>query len=174
MVHQGRSSFRWVFLSRPSSLLPEELPSPRRCGSGGTQRPAASTCRFGIALSTGVTGPATGVESDDVGLSPVSVVNHCVQAMPIQAPERSARHNRTPPREDSFPGLQQVTELSPPPRPNRDTSRAVFTWPLRRRSLPGERWLRTPSDSSERAHARPHCHWRGSSEDFRTGSDPHG
>ena len=36
----------------------------------------------------------------------------------------------------SLLGLHQVTELSPPSEPKRDTSRTIFTWPLRRRLLP--------------------------------------
>ena len=35
-----------------------------------------------------------------------------------------------------FPRLRQVRELGLPPEPKRDASRTVFTWPLRRRSLP--------------------------------------
>jgi hypothetical protein len=61
---------------------------------------------------------------------------------------------------NQFPRLRQVTELSLPPEPKRDTSRTVFTWPLRRRSLPPGAGC-VPSS-------------RGSSEDFRTGLDPHG
>ena len=53
--------------------------------------------------------------------------------------------------------LHQVTELGLPIGPKRDTSQTIFTWPLRRRSLPPDAGC-VPS-------------FRGSSEDFRTGLD---
>lgn len=55
--------------------------------------------------------------------------------------------------------LRPAWERGPPSEPNRDTSRTIFTWPLRHRSLP-------PG-----AGCIPLL---GSSEDFRTGLDPPG
>ena len=57
-------------------------------------------------------------------------------------------------------GLHQVTELGPPSEPNRDTSRTIFTWPLRRRSLLPDagcvpRQSRVRVKISERAWTRP-------------------
>jgi hypothetical protein len=74
---------------------------------------------------------------------------------------------------ESLPGLQQVPELGPPIRPKRDTSRTILTWPLRRPLLPSDPGC-VPSPTLWRGRSPPHCPWRGSSEDFRTGSDPPG
>ena len=49
---------------------------------------------------------------------------------PIVTKHRSARER------NQSSGLRQVTELGPPSEPKRDASRTIFTWPLRRRSLP--------------------------------------
>ena len=58
-----------------------------------------------------------------------------------------------------LPRLHQVTELGLPSEPKRDTSRTIFTWPLRRRSLPPDAGC-IPSFEvrvkiSERAWTRP-------------------
>ena len=55
--------------------------------------------------------------------------------------------------------LRPAWGLGLPSEPNRDTSRTVFTWPLRRRSLPPDAGCVPLS---------------GSSEDFRTSLDPPG
>lgn len=57
-------------------------------------------------------------------------------------------------------GLHQAWELGPPSEPNRDTSRTVSTWPLRRRSLPPDagcipRLCRVRVESSRRTWIRP-------------------
>ena len=57
-------------------------------------------------------------------------------------------------------GLHQTRELGPPSEPNRDTPRTIFTWPLRRRSLPSDagyvpRQSRVRVKISRRAWTRP-------------------
>jgi hypothetical protein len=59
----------------------------------------------------------------------------------------------------SPPGLHQVREIGPPSEPKRDASRTIFTWPLRRRSLPSDagcvpRQSRVRVKISERAWTR--------------------
>ena len=49
---------------------------------------------------------------------------------------------------DRLPGLPQAPELGPPPRPKRDTSRIIFTWPLHRSRLPGNPGCVPPSTPS--------------------------
>jgi len=77
-------------------------------------------------------------EADEVGLSPVSVVSHFVQATPpitlmVHMPHTKRRHAREWMR---LPRLPRVTELGLPSGPKRDASQTISTWPLRRRSLP--------------------------------------
>ena len=86
MVRRRGVSFRWVSLSRPSPLLRESCRPQGETVRVGLFHAAASARRFGWALSAGITRPAAWVGRDDVGLSPVSVVSHCVQAMPPTTP----------------------------------------------------------------------------------------
>lgn len=55
--------------------------------------------------------------------------------------------------------LRQAREIGPPSEPKRDASRTIFTWPLRRRSLPSDagcvpRQSRVRVKTSERAWTR--------------------
>lgn len=90
-----------------------------------------------------------------------------------QAPPRSRPRNRVSLPGKSVSGLPPLAGLGPSRRPNRDTSRTILTWPLHRRSLPSDPGC-VPPPALKRNHAPPHCPWKGSSEDFRTGSDPPG
>ena len=138
MVRCPGGSFRWVSLSRPSPLLRESCHPKSEDVREGRPRTAAFTSCFGRALSAGVTRPTAWAGRDDVGLSPVSVVSHFVQATP---PDTLTDHRRSPSilRCEStllLPMLRQMTELGTPPGPNRDASWTISAWPLRQRRLP--------------------------------------
>jgi len=78
---------------------------------------------------------------DGVGLSPVSVVSHCVQARPpVTLSVRSTEPSYGLRGEGGGPSsarLRQVRERGLPTRPKRDPSRTTLAWPLRQRLLPG-------------------------------------
>jgi hypothetical protein len=102
---------------------------------------------------------------DGVGLSPVSVVSRCVQAMP---PATVSVHRNQPSLvvgvengEPPSARLRQAKERGLPTRPNRDTSRATLAWPLRHRPLPYDAGCIASRQGD-------------SSKSFRTGTVPHG
>jgi hypothetical protein len=77
-----------------------------------------------------------------VGLSPVSVVGHCRQATPPSTP-RIDGQNRGVLRRDcsgrrAVQCFSTTRSLAHHTRPNRDPSRPVLAWPLRRRPLPDD------------------------------------
>jgi hypothetical protein len=91
---------------------------------------------------------AGGLSGDDVGLSPVSVISHCVPAAAPNTPmvcclcfppascARTAPCGQQQDEPAGSPKLRRVGERSSPSRPKRATSRTGVAWPLRRRPLP--------------------------------------
>ena len=164
------------------SATPGELPSPKRCGARSSwphpPRPQALSALPYRPLLPGRRVPrGAGLRRrDDVGLSSVTVVSHFVQVMPSQTLARPAGCSRVPPcgaTVDCRRGFSNVRSLA------RRTRRIATPPEL---SLPGPftatRCRATlaayPLRLFGSARASPHCLGRGSSKDFRTGSDPHG
>ena len=165
-----------------SSATPGELLSPKRCGARSSlphpSRPRTLSALPYRPLLPGLRIPHfTGLRHrDDVGLSSVTVVSHFVQVMPSQTLARPAGCNRVPTCEtttDGRRGFSNVRNLA------HRTCRIATPPEL---SLPGPftatRCRATlaayPLRLFGSARASPHCLGRGSSKDFRTGSDPHG
>ncbi len=161
---------------------PGELPSPKRVGSRRTlpqpAHPRAfSALPYGPSLLGSCTPRVTHCRRRDVvGLSSVNVVSHFVQVIPSQTPMRLASRNRvsTNERVELDPqGFSNVRSLA------RRTCRIAAPPGL---SLPGPfnapcyqaTLAAYPLRLLGGATASLHCLWRGSSKDFRTGSDLHG
>ena len=98
-----------------------------------------------------------------MGLSPVSVDSHCVQAKPPVTPTvRSGNRNMPCEKIVHDPRvLRPVGGRGTPSRPKRGPSRTILAWPLRRRPLPNDAGCVPLREES-------------SSKDFRTGTAPHG
>jgi hypothetical protein len=169
---------------RSSSATPGELPSPKRRLSRRTSptpsHPRTLSAEPYRPLLPGWHAPLKAVPCrDDVGLSLVNVVCHCVQVMPSQTPLRSAPRNRVSRHVESrvIPatpqGFSNVRNLAP------RTGRIATPLGL---SLPGS-FTATRYQATLAAYplrlfgglrAPPYCLWRSSSKEFRTGPDPHG
>lgn len=175
MAGKRGSSFHWFFLSRPSPL-PWKSCRPRVVASGQEHNdPPREPSRF-VSLSVGVTAPAARVESDDVGLSPVSVISLSAQVKP---PSTLLSHTVITAR-------RRVEEVEVPsqdfgqswePRPSglaetRFPSELNFTWPLRHRPLLDDAGCVPPPPVGPRP--RPFRVGKSSSEVFRTDADPPG
>ena len=172
----GPSVWNLLSLGLPITTVvatPGELPSPRRRHPGGasSRRRVHSPFRLSLIDSR--------YPSGRVGRAGRrgTFTGQCCQPLcagdatkhlsgPCVVPEYR-RHGA------SLPGLHRIVETGPPPLPKRDTSPAILTWPLRRHSLPSDPGC-IPPPTLRRSRGPPHCPWRGSSEDFRTGSDPPG
>jgi hypothetical protein len=158
--HNGSSFRRGLAAARPRLLRKSCRPFAREARR--LPRSIASAVRFVLDLLIGVTAarprPCRGRSRTLTGqchwpLCPGDSTKHSDGLHVVTKYRRQ--------REDRPPGLPRAPELGPPSEPKRDASRTVFTWPLRRRSLPPD------------AGCVP---WRtpGSSEDFRTSLDPLG
>lgn len=189
MVRETGCSFRRSSLSchrptrsvDPDPLLPGELPSPKRRLSRRTSPtpslPRALSAEPYRPLLPGWRIPLSAVPCrDDVGLSSVTVVSHFVQVMPSQTLLRPAVRNRVPRCGATFGGRQGfITVRSLARRTSRNATPPVL-------SLPGP--FNAPRCQATLAAyplrllgtvtAGLRCPWRGSSKEFRTGSDPHG
>ena len=160
MVRCPGGSFRWVSLSRPSPLLRESCHPKSEDVREGRPRTAAFTSCFGRALSAGVTRPTAWAGRDDVGLSPVSVVSHFVQATP---PDTLTDHRRSPSilRCEStllLPMLRQMTELGTPPGPKRDASWTILRLAPSSAQVAPRRWLHTPKRVRAEISVRARTH----------------
>jgi len=140
---------------------PEMLPSLKRRLFGGRRWHRRVTGPFRSAYGSGL--PSRGW--DGVGLSPVSVVSHCVQARPpVTVSVRSAAPSPVLRGEEaraSSARLRQARGRGLPTRPKRDPSRTTLAWPLRQRPLP----------CAAGCVASLAGDW---SKSFRTGTAPHG
>lgn len=106
-----------------------------------------------------------GLRRDGVGLSPVSVVSHCVQATsPNTLSVRRTKPSAVRRGEEGKPSsarLRPASERGLPTRPECDTSRTTLAWPLRHRPLPADAGCVASRQGD-------------SSKNFRTGTAPHG
>ncbi len=154
------------------AATPEELPSPSHVDPGGTIVNRRVDQLFRQALSAGVTNSAARVESDDVGLSPVSVVSHCAPVKPPGTQESRPPSPHTGERRFPSRASDRLRSLTPLSGRNAIPLRAILTWPLHRHSLPSDpgyvplRLFGSPERTS--------LVMESSSEDFRTGADPPG
>jgi hypothetical protein len=137
------------------AAIPEATPQRGRRSHRRVTEPFRSAYGFGLP------GPCR----DGVGLSPVSVVSHCVQASPpatlsVRRADPSLAL-RVEQGEPCSTRLRQAKERGPPTRPKRDPSRTTLAWPLRQRPLPFAAGCVASREGD-------------SSKSFRTGTAPHG
>ena len=161
-----------MVLSVCSSANTEPPFTPGRSYSGDAAIPEASS-RRGRRTHRRMTEPfrnaygpgLPGLRRDGVGLSPVSVVSHYVQATPpVTVSVRNDEPSYVVRAENGEPSptrLRQVRELGLPTRPKRGTSRTTLAWPLRHRPLPADAGCVASRQGD-------------SSKSFRTGTAPHG
>ena len=146
----------------PAAEYPGRAAIPSRERPGAflvpSRPPLVSSWTYRLALPLG----SPNCSADEVGLSPVSVVSHFCPGDPTN--HSDGPHLVTKFRGEegriSPSGLHPIRETGPPSEPNRDTPRSIFTWPLRRRSLPSDagcipRQSRVRVKISERAWTRP-------------------
>jgi hypothetical protein len=149
----GSSALAALFPSRPEELLSLSRLQPRRVGTVPSRRRLLSSWTYGLAYRSW--------RANDVGLSPVSAVNHSCPGDPTShrdGPD-AVPESRHPGELNPLLGLQQARELGPPSRPKRDASRTLFAWPLQRRSSPSDPGCVPPRTRGVRAkssvRARP-------------------
>ena len=125
-----------IFLSPLGGATAELLPSLKQRLVGGRRWHRRVPGPFRSAYGSGLPGSGR----DGVGLSPVSVVSRCIQAMPpITLSVRRTDPSgvlRTAADASAAVRLRQARERGLPTRPKRDTSRTTLAWPLRQRPLP--------------------------------------
>ena len=120
------------------ATTPEELPSFHERGQAPSSfHRIRRSFRLGL-IDWRYRREAEAVAADEVGLSPVSVISQLCPGDPTShsdGPRVVTKHRHARERIKLL-RLQQVRELGLPSEPKRDTSRTVFTWPLRHRLLP--------------------------------------